>query len=61
MGAADKRCIRVRMARQDAEGSGVIERSAPLWSPSDERIAQAELTKFSGFVAERFPEIDVST
>ena len=49
------------MARQDAEGSGVIERSAPLWSPSAERIAQAELTRFSRFVAERFPEIDVST
>ena len=39
----------------------MIERSAPLWRPSAERIAQAELTKFSGFVAGRFPEIDVST
>ena len=39
----------------------MTERSAPLWRPSAERIAQAELTKFSGFVAERFPEIDVST
>ena len=41
-------------------GRGVTERSAPLWRPRP-RIAQAELTKFSGFVAERFPEIDVST
>ena len=51
----------MRSVRQGAKGSGVIERSAPLWRPSAERIAQAELTKFSGFVAERFPEIDVST
>ena len=49
------------MARQDAEGSGVIERSAPLWRPSAERIADAELTKFGAFVAKRFPEIDIST
>ena len=49
------------MARQDAEGRGVTERSAPLWRPGPERIAQAELTKFSGFVAERFPETDVSS
>ena len=49
------------MARQGAEGHGVIEHSAPLWRPSTERIAQAELTKFSEFAAERFPEIDVST
>ena len=49
------------MARQDAEGRGVTERSAPLWRPGPERIAQAKLTKFSGFVAERFPEIDIST
>ncbi len=34
---------------------------APLWRPSPEHIAQAELTKFSTFVAERFPETDVST
>jgi acetoacetyl-CoA synthetase len=39
----------------------LIEHSAPLWRPSAERIAQAELTKFSGFVAERFPEIDLLT
>ena len=39
----------------------MTERSALLWSPSAERIAQAELTKFSGFVAERLPEIDIST
>ena len=51
----------MRSVRQGAEGRGVIERSAPLWRPSAERIAQAELTKFSGFVAERFPKIDVST
>jgi acetoacetyl-CoA synthetase len=49
------------LARQDAEGSGLIECSAPLWRPSAERIAQAELTKFSDFVAERFPEIDLPT
>ena len=48
-------------ARQDAEDSGLIERSAPLWRPSAERIAQAELTKFSDFVVERFPEIDLPT
>jgi acetoacetyl-CoA synthetase len=39
----------------------LIERAAPLWRPSAERIAQAELTKFSDFVAERFPEIDLPT
>ena len=39
----------------------MTERSAPLWRPSAERIAQAELTKFGGFVGERFPKIDVST
>ena len=39
----------------------MTERLAPLWRPSTERVAQAELTKFSGFVAERFPEVDVST
>ena len=49
------------MARQDAEDFGLIEHSAPLWRPSAERIAQAELTKFSDFVAERFPEIDLPT
>jgi acetoacetyl-CoA synthetase len=49
------------LARQDAEDSGLIECSAPLWRPSAERIAQAELTKFSDFVAERFPEIDLPT
>ena len=49
------------MARQDAEGSILTDSSAPLWRPSAERIAQAELTKFSGFVAERFPEVDIST
>ena len=38
----------------------MTERSALLWSPSAERIAQAELTKFSAFVAGRFPEIDIS-
>ena len=48
-------------ARQNAECSGLIERSAPLWRPSAERIAQAELTKFSDFVAERFPEADISS
>ena len=51
----------MRSVRQGAKGSGVIERSAPLWRPTAERIVQAELTKFSSFVAERFPEIDVST
>ena len=49
------------MARQGGKGRGVTERTAPLWRPSAERIAQAELTKFSSFVAERFPETDVST
>ena len=39
----------------------MIERSAPLWRPSAERVAQAELTKFCAFIAERFPEIDIST
>ena len=47
----------MRSVRQGAKGSGVIERSAPLWQPSVERIAQAELTKFSGFVAERFQRL----
>ena len=51
----------MRSVRQGAKGRGVIERSAPLWRPTAERVAQAELTKFSGFVAERFSEIDVST
>ena len=49
------------MARQSAKGRGVTERSPPLWRPTAERVAQAELTKFSSFVAERFSEIDVST
>ena len=31
----------------------------PLWRPNDERMTKAELTRFSGFVAERFPEIDL--
>ena len=39
----------------------MTERSAPLWRPSAERIAQAELTQFSDFVADRFPEIDLPT
>ena len=51
----------MRSVRQGAKGSGVIQRSAPLWRPSAERIAQAELTKFSAFIAERLPETDVST
>ena len=59
------RCLRetwqMYSARQDAEDSGLIERSAPLWRPGAERIAQAELTKFSDFVVERFPEIDLPT
>ena len=60
-----ERCLRetwqMYSARQDAEDSGLIERSAPLWRPSAERIAQAELTKFSDFVVERFPESDLPT
>ena len=40
---------------------GVIESPLPLWRPSLERIAEAELTKFRGFVSELFPEVDVST
>ena len=50
----------MRSARQDAEGRGVIERSAPLWRPTASEVAQAELTN-SVLCAERFPEIDVST
>ena len=41
--------------------SGFIDNRTPLWSPSAERIAQAELTAFSAFVTERFPETHVST
>ena len=45
----------------DPSEGGVIESPLPLWRPSSERIAEAELTKFRGFVSELFPEVDVST
>ena len=44
-----------------AGDSGLMKSPTPLWRPNDERIKKAELTKFSGFVAERFPEIDLPT
>ena len=42
-------------------GRDFIESPVPLWHPSAERVAKAELTTFSGFVAERFPQADVTT
>ena len=43
------------------DDSGFTKSLSPLWRPSSERIAEAELTKFRGFVSELFPEVDVST
>jgi acetoacetyl-CoA synthetase len=40
---------------------GVTESPPPLWRPSQDRVARSALTAFSGFVNERFPEVDVST
>ena len=55
------------VSSDSTSGSGSISSSdfignrTPLWSPSAKRIAQAELTAFGAFVAERFPETHVST